>query len=655
MASLKEIFERAQQTGQVEYTYFGGTNVSPFNQTSIPVYPGTNKKLNSQSPYIRLGYEGGFPGDAKFRTSDPAGIYNTGLAAVRDTARIGAFFTDIPNGPLWLLKQTGLQLSNPDTSFSTVLTDGTSTSNNKLQQLQGPRFYNPVGTNTLASVAGNALGLHFTRHGLSPVDESGYISANTLNTQEGQTFQSRLTDYKSKLLNNSPSQEILLNNYVGGPSSFYGIGRTRTFSYVNQQTPNYLNANNNNFNPFTFSDIEIYSNQVKQGLNVERITETVRVPVVPLSDPNDLSVPDNLFTTETVTRNLKLPGNGYIQDFRQVNDNINSTNYPVLNLHSRIGMTTGKVAVGNPNTVDSINILKITPSQTFYANSNTAMGNIPTDLIYTKGYDATKTKDKVLGYYGRDIIRFRIEVLNNDAPTFETKNTAGDIVNRGVNTDVLAFRAYLESLDDQFSPTWKEFNYMGRGEPFYVYEKFKRTVNLSFNILAHSGEEMAIIYSKLNYLMSAMTPDYNQKLQMRGNYIYLTIGEYIYRQPGVVTNLQIQDLLKAPWEIAVKDPENRGKGLEAIYDGNNNITNEDNLHYEIPKFMKVSMTFNPIHDFLPRRVYAPESNAKYSDWKATFVTPNHNIYYTPSNVSDDTYNKYLPSSNSPNPLPPKAN
>ena len=187
MASLKEIFEKAQQTGQVEYTYFGGgTNVSPFNQTSIPVYPGTNKKLNSQSPYIRLGYEGGFPGDAKFRTDDPSGVYNTGLAAVRDTARIGAFFTDLPNGPLWLLKQTGLQLSNPDTSFSTVSTDGVSTLNNKQQQLQGPRFYNPVGANTLASVAGNALGLHFTRHGLSPVNDNGYISANTIDTQEGQ-------------------------------------------------------------------------------------------------------------------------------------------------------------------------------------------------------------------------------------------------------------------------------------------------------------------------------------------------------------------------------------------------------------------------------------------------------------------------------------
>ena len=152
MASLKEIFERAQQTGQVEYTYFGGgTNVSPFNQTSIPVYPGTNKKLNSKSPYIRLGYEGGFPDDLKFREGDPSGVYNTGLAIVRDTARIGAFFTDIPNGPLWLAKQSGLQLSNPDTAYDP-----------KQFQLNGPRIYNPIGTNTLASVAGNALGLHFT-------------------------------------------------------------------------------------------------------------------------------------------------------------------------------------------------------------------------------------------------------------------------------------------------------------------------------------------------------------------------------------------------------------------------------------------------------------------------------------------------------------
>jgi hypothetical protein len=43
---------------------------------------------------------------------------------------------------------------------------------------------------------------------------------------------------------------------------------------------------------------------------------------------------------------------------------------------------------------------------------------------------------------------------------------------------------------------------------------------------------MSILYTKLNYLMSLATPDYKNN-QMRGNYIYLTIGDYIYRQPGV--------------------------------------------------------------------------------------------------------------------------
>jgi hypothetical protein len=51
MPSLKEIFEKAQNTGKVEYTYFtGGSNSKPFNQTSIGF--GDNDQ-----PYIRLGYD----------------------------------------------------------------------------------------------------------------------------------------------------------------------------------------------------------------------------------------------------------------------------------------------------------------------------------------------------------------------------------------------------------------------------------------------------------------------------------------------------------------------------------------------------------------------------------------------------------------------
>lgn len=602
MASLKEIFEKAQQTGQVEYTYFGGTNVSPFNQTSIPVYPGTNKKLNSQSPYIRLGYEGGFPDDLKFRTNDPTGVYNTGLAIVRDTARIGAFFTDIPNGPLWLGKQFGLQLSNPDTSYKSVATDGSSTLLSKLTQIEGPRFYNPIGLNTLASVAGNALGLHFTRHGLSPTNDTGYISLNTVDTQNGKQFKSRLTEYRSKLLDVNPSQETLLNNYVGGPNSVLGIGRTRTFSYVNQQTTNYLSANNNQFVPFTLSDISNYSDRVRKGENPITV-------VTPSSLINPFSSPlTNLTTVE-----LNSDGNGFIQDFRQINDNKNAENYPELNIHSRIGVTTGQVAVGTPNIVDSINTISITPRSVFYNYSEPATNKtnlVPSNLFYGGLYDSTTVQEKTNGSFGRDIIKFRIELLNNDQP----------ILGESVNTDVLAFRAYLDTLTDDMSPTWKPFNYMGRGEEFYVYEKFSRKINFSFIIFAHSKYEMPAIYTKLNYLMSAMAPDYNRYNQMRGTYAYLTIGDYIYQQPGVFTQMQISGLLDAPWEITLAEPEVR----------NNPSKVADKYQHEVPKYMKVTMAFNPIHNFLPKKNHRDQAHT------ATFITPNwrvrHPNYYLPQDI-----------------------
>ena len=610
MAGLKEIFERAQQTGQVEYTYFGGTNVSPFNQTSIPVYPGTNKKLNSKSPYIRLGYEGGFPDDLKFREGDPTGVFNTGLAIVRDTARIGAFFTDVPNGPLWLIKQSGLQLSNPDTSYQSVTTDGSSTLLSKLTQIGGPRFYNPIGLNTLASVSGNALGLHFTRHGLSPVNDTGYVSLNTVDTQNGKQFRSRLTEYKSKLLNNNPSQETLLNNYVGGPNSFYGIGRTRTFSYVNQQAKNYLSANNGDFVPFTLSDIDFYSDKVRKGENVEVVTDTLLIDNVDI-ETNQFNSAIPLTNTFTVSK----PGNGYIQDFRQINDNKNAENYPELNVHNRVGVTTGQVAVGTPNTVDSINVISITPRSVFYGYSNSATNktnSVPSNLLYSGLYKSDEVKSKTNGSFGRDIIKFRIELLNNDQPVFGGTT---------INTDVLAFRAYLDTLTDDMSPTWKPFNYMGRGEDFYVYEKFSRKINFSFVIFAHSKYEMPAIYTKLNYLMSAMAPDYNRYNQMRGTYAYLTIGDYIYQQPGVFTQMQISGLLDAPWEITLAEPEAR---LNI-----NDYT--DKYQHEVPKYMKVTMAFNPIHNFLPKK------NHRNTAHTATFVTPNwrltgHNNYYLPQDL-----------------------
>lgn len=595
MASLKEIFERAQQTGKVEYTYFGGnaTNVSPFTQTSIPFGKDIDYGAgSSKQPYIRLGYDPRI----QFRTDDPTNTYNTLLATGRDVVRITKFFTDFgpgsaAKGPLWLLQQSGLQFSNPDTAYAPNAS--------KLDQLDSPRIYNPLGTNTLASVGGNGLGLHFTRHGLTPTNDVGYISLN----QEGGNFLSRLNKYNERIsgvyaAENGP---ITLTSYKGGPDSFYGIGTTKVETYTDQfnlntgvtnkkvlntgdsATPQYMG-----FQPWSYQQIKDWGNIMTKN------------PLVDSLDKNQSSFPI---------------------DFRKVNDKPQAEDYPKYNLHTRIGMTTPadpKSTVGPSFPVDSINIINITPRSVFYGNSNPAtkkMADVESNLIYSGLYDANEIKGKSGGNYGRDIIKFRIELLNNDMPVF-----GGEI-----NTDVLAFRAYLDSLGDDFQATWKDFNYMGRGESFYTYEKFSRKINFSFILMAHSKYEMPAIYTKLNYLMSSFAPDYNSKNQMRGTYAYLTIGDYIYQQPGVFTSMQISELVggnSAPWEIQLSEPENRQSDGSAI----------DKFQHEVPTFMKVSMNFNPIHNFLPRK------NHRDTPHTATFITPNWKLgapnYYLPQGTTN---------------------
>ena len=575
MANLKEIFERARQTGQVEYTYFDGTNfggatyIAPFSQTSLPFGNDVNYGAgNSKQPYIQLGYDP----TIKLTTNDPTNSINRNISIGRDVVRITKFFSDLPNGPLWLVKQAGLQQTNPDVSYKSA--EGTSTISD---QLNGPRFYNPLGTNTLASVGGTGLGLHFTRHGLSPLDETGYIS---LNTGDDGVFQSRLKIYKQKLINN----ETILNKYSSGPNSFFGIGNTSINAYKESTNKSNIEPNSPlsnlylGFLPWSYENIQTYGE-----------TET-----------KNLSIPS---TDKNLSR--------YPIDFRGEKASPFAQNYPTYNVHNRIGVTSNANSIGNPNTtVDSINVISITSKSTFYNNStsaNTPTNKVDNTLIYSGLYETKDVKSKTNGYFGRDIIKFRIELLNNDQP----------ILGGTINTDVLAFRAYLDTLTDDVKPTWKTFNYMGRGEDFFTYEKFSRTINFSFFIFAHSKYEMPAIYTKLNYLMSSMAPDYNDRSQMRGTYAYLTIGEYIYQQPGVFQSMQISNLLDAPWEIALNEPEFR----------ESNNSNTDANQQEVPKYMKVTMAFSPIHNFLPRK------NKRDKPHTTTFITPNFRL---------DHPNRYLP-------------
>jgi len=100
-------------------------------------------------------------------------------AAAVDTLRIGKFFKDLPKGPLFLIKQVGLQLSNPRLEAKKGATGF-------LSSVGPTRIYN-LGINTIAQVPLNAFGGHLVRHGLLSVmdDNTKYLSVVTENNKNG--------------------------------------------------------------------------------------------------------------------------------------------------------------------------------------------------------------------------------------------------------------------------------------------------------------------------------------------------------------------------------------------------------------------------------------------------------------------------------------
>ena len=171
-----------------------------------------------------------------------------------------------------------------------------------------------------------------------------------------------------------------------------------------------------------------------------------------------------------------------------------------------------------------------------------------------------------------DFCKFRIAAINNEP------DSNGSAV-------YMHFRAFIDSFSDSYNAEWTPVKYSGRGESLYNYGGFGRSINMSFTCFAQSKPELIPMYKKLNYLASTLAPDYTNAGFMRGNLVRLTMGGYLYEQPGFITSLTYDIPQEAPWEIAI-NAEGGGDGSVK----------------ELPHMIKVSsLQFTPIHNFLPQK------------------------------------------------------
>lgn len=178
-----------------------------------------------------------------------------------------------------------------------------------------------------------------------------------------------------------------------------------------------------------------------------------------------------------------------------------------------------------------------------------------------------------------DFIKFRISVVNNDNPKERTWIT---------------FRAFIDSFSDSFSAQWSGVKYVGRGEQFQTYGGFGREISMGFTVAVQSRQEQKPLYEKLNYLASLCAPDYSDEGFMRGNLVYLTVGDYLTDVPGVLKGISIGGFEQSSWEIAKK--------LNGTPLGEDGDLFGDAEIAQLPHVLKVSgFSFTPIHNFVPQK------------------------------------------------------
>jgi len=548
------------------------------------------------------------------------------LKAVRDSIRLTRFFSDIknPKGILFLAKQNLLSRIGTKTEAS----KGVGYAGGALNE----GVYTPLSTIGQALVG--FAGTHLNKQGLDP---TGIFPGASINKYQEVISENQLIlpdDFKNnrlinlipKPLNTNPFQStgILVSllkgysvnppydpatliEYGGGPGSVLGIGKTKIRFATTNDSFSKLTVfdKKNDINSFetyagfkshptdinrlflltnstSSSDILLEykggpgsngkvdgSTKIKYAINNEGFKLTV-------FDKNNSS---NLLKAEgaryktwnySLINSQSLNLDGYTnQDFRLPLRNPISKNFLSFSPDYQTKNIEDNLNLGNPGRRDRNRL-----SYTAGSNGGEALDKLNASYIYKSNVSEEYKTD---GIYS-DIIPFIISILNND-------NQVGGSYKKNMH-----FRAFIDSFSDSYDADWSSIEYMGRAEKLYKYKGFGRKISMAFTVVAQSREEITAMYDKLNFLASSLAPEYldsETSGYMAGNIAYITLGEYIYDQPGIINSLTFDIPEESPWEIGIDDDGNR-LGVDDVR--------------QVPHMIKVTgFNFTPIHKFRPEK------------------------------------------------------
>ena len=470
------------------------------------------------------------------------GITITTNRLALDVERIARFY-NTPTGANFVSRQVGLQLSNPQ--INAPHGQGLLNSSPANQ-----RTYN-LGINTAFQIGlgGSVLG-HIKREGTLPTNNRGYVDDDESQYALGSNGTSPLIGRDPYTIVTSNRLAYLWNNKMVDTPITSGqeqSGFAQFISKVGDTISDIMNVLGN-------KGAMLYDYSAgpgsKLGLGrtfIGRYTETGTVK----------SYSEHALSYDT--------RNDVYQNFQQTNGKPFTWDWPIREWH-RGGGNPGKKQI-NRQYVQSTRDDGTLNYSVYYAQSIDSVNAV--DIFTNSTNELPHINDDLVDRGIKDFVPFYFEALN-------TKNP--------LESDVIYFRAFLDSINDNFKASHNKINYNGRAEDFYTYKSFNRSLSFNFKIAAQTRHEMMPLYRKLNYLASNTAPEYDDRSnRIRTPFMRLTIGDLHVRLPGVLTSVGIKWQKDYPWEVRA--------------DGDD----KDRHMLVLPHVLDVSVNYQPIHNFTPQK------------------------------------------------------
>ena len=518
------------------------------------------------------------------------GILTSIERGVVDIARLAKFMVS-PPGLAYMVKQLGMQLMNPNVEGADGKTQKPFTKNST-------KLYTPV--NTLLQPLAGIAGMHIKRHGLLPIDLPGgvpgtYEGVIDLRNNDGMdiaTNKNRLVQLGKKYGTGFLTSGIAQNTPIGiggsefsvgmpvrggilsgptGPGSVGGIGSTIISRWSDTGLKTQLGLED----PKAGSAGYKYADYVTGYYTYGR----------PYLTNREYAVNDNIITREEISYGVNDQGVDPGPDRKKK-----------INLARRAGWDTnteayteadaqwgtdGKEPEESVMGTDSkarwgeTEDLKKTRLNTYKAIRNVTKDRTPESSgildfrtlkddpkkpkidaydskdkkLNVRGYpnflpvvdssgkhkERASQKDSFYGAYSQDLIKLRFNPIDPSSGNSE-------------GTGVIAFRAYIDSLDDAFTPTWNTTKDLGAAYDKIQYTGFSRTLSISFKVPVTSKDERWTVWNRLNKLASVTLPIYATS-GFTGQHIRVTVGDMYRNVPMYINDLTYSWDTESPWEI----------------------------------------------------------------------------------------------------------